>query len=420
MAMAPAMPAAAAPRSRARAARASVSLSARGSSRSPCGVDQQQRVVVAAEGGRARGWPRSAARPCAPASRARGAPGRGSRRRSPRTRGAAAAGRRATVARMSGFSVKLQRRRAAAAVLLDLVLGAGRGAPVGHGGGGDEDVVPRRLGQHGVEHLHARCCTSMRRTPRGVGRCTGPATSVTARAGLGGGARDRKTHLAAGVVGDAAHRVDGLEGGPGGDQHRAAGQQLGLEEGDQLVAQFGGLEHAAVADLAAGLVAGRRARARWRRRRRSAPRCAASPGAPTSRGSWPAPPAAGSVRSGRARHSRLSSSPARPCASWAMKSALAGATSIASASRERSMCAMLLGWRASHWLREDGPAAERLHRHGGDELRRRLGHHHLHGGAGLDQFARQLGGLVAGDAARQAEHDVFALQGGGGRHGARL
>jgi hypothetical protein len=45
--------------------------------------------------------------------------------------------------------------------------------------------------------------------------------------------------------------------------------------------------------------------------------------------------------SGRARHSRLSRSSARPCSSFAMKSALAGATSTASACRVRLMCAML-------------------------------------------------------------------------------
>ncbi len=37
-----------------------------------------------------------------------------------------------------------------------------------------------------------------------------------------------------------------------------------------------------------------------------------------------------------------------------MKSALAGATRMASASRERLMCAMLLGSRASHWLLTTG------------------------------------------------------------------
>ncbi|CFP60231.1 Uncharacterised protein [Bordetella pertussis] len=49
----------------------------------------------------------------------------------------------------------------------------------------------------------------------------------------------------------------------------------------------------------------------------------------------------------RARHSVESRSSARPCASLAMKSALAGAISTASAPRVRSMCAMLLSTRAS-------------------------------------------------------------------------
>ena len=44
------------------------------------------------------------------------------------------------------------------------------------------------------------------------------------------------------------------------------------------------------------------------------------------------------------------------------------------------------------------PAAERLQGHGRDELLCRLSHHHLHGGAGLDQRAAELCGLVAGNA----------------------
>jgi hypothetical protein len=98
--------------------------------------------------------------------------------------------------------------------------------------------------------------TSMRVTWRGVSRCTGPATSVTCAPASCAARAIAKTHLAAGQIGDAAHRVDGLEGGAGGDQHPPAREQLGLEVRDQLVAQGRRLEHAAVADLAAGLVAG--------------------------------------------------------------------------------------------------------------------------------------------------------------------
>ena len=58
----------------------------------------------------------------------------------------------------------------------------------------------------------------------------------------------------------------------------------------------------------------------------------------------------GQLNVGRARQSKLSNSSARPWASLAMKSALAGATTMACASRDRLMCAMLLGWLASHWL----------------------------------------------------------------------
>ena len=59
---------------------------------------------------------------------------------------------------------------------------------------------------------------------------------------------------------------------------------------------------------------------------------------------------------------------------------------------------------------EDRAVRQRLQGHRGDELLGRRGHHDLHGRAGLDQLAREVGGLVAGDAARQAEHDVLARQ----------
>ncbi len=59
---------------------------------------------------------------------------------------------------------------------------------------------------------------------------------------------------------------------------------------------------------------------------------------------------AGATSSGqlRARHAVERRSSAMPLASFARKSALAGATTIASAPRESSMCAMLLAKLASH------------------------------------------------------------------------
>ena len=145
----------------------------------------------------------------------------------------------------------------------------------------------------------SRCAvvTSMRRTPRGVGRCTGPATSVTSAPASRAARAIGEAHLAARQVGDAAHRVDRLEGRPGGDEHALAEQRLRLEERDQLLEQLVGLEHAAVADLAAGLLAAAHAEHGGAVGRDLRAGCAASPGAPTSRGSWPARRAAGSARS---------------------------------------------------------------------------------------------------------------------------
>jgi hypothetical protein len=80
---------------------------------------------------------------------------------------------------------------------------------------------------------------------------------------------------------------------------------------------------------------------------------------------------------GRARHSVDSRSSVAPWASLNRKSAEQGATRIASASRVRSMCAMLLA-RAVPLVGIDGAAGQRLHRHRADEVGGRFGHHDLH------------------------------------------
>ena len=154
-----------------------------------------------------------------------------------------------------GVLGQLEYRRGLLATLLDLVVVEAGRPPVGHGRGGDEDVVLHRCRQHGVGHLlraqHVDALhVARRRQVHGAGH------QGDGRAGLLGRAREGETHLAAGQVGQATHRVDGLEGGPGRDQHAPARQALRLERGDELVAQCLGLQHAAVASLAAGLVAG--------------------------------------------------------------------------------------------------------------------------------------------------------------------
>ena len=61
------------------------------------------------------------------------------------------------------------------------------------------------------------------------------------------------------MVGDVAHRVDVFLGWAGGDQHVLAGQGQVLEALGGALRKVGGFEHAAQADVAAGLAAGRRA-----------------------------------------------------------------------------------------------------------------------------------------------------------------
>ena len=46
----------------------------------------------------------------------------------------------------------------------------------------------------------------------------------------------------------------------------------------------------------------------------------------------------------------------------------------------------------------------------GDEVGRRLGHCNLHRGTLLDQQANQFGGLIGGNAAADAERNVFSRQ----------
>ena len=113
---------------------------------------------------------------------------------------------------------------------------------------------------------------------------------------------------------------------------------------------------------------------------------------------------AGATSSGqrRARHSVDSRSSARPCASLAMKSAIAGATTIRSRSRDSSMCPIASGTRGVPQVGPDRLAGQRLQGRGADEAGRGLGHGDAHVDAGLDQQARELGGLVGGDAAGDA------------------
>nr|GEU28492.1 hypothetical protein [Tanacetum cinerariifolium] len=131
-------------------------------------------------------------------------------------------------------------------------------APVGHRRHRDEDVLMVDVGHHRVVHLHrALHVDALHPERRGQRRGAGHQHHLGAC--FARGARHGITHFAGRQIGDAAHRVDGLERGTGRDQDALTGQHLGLERCDQLFEQLHGFEHAAHADFTAGLVAGGRA-----------------------------------------------------------------------------------------------------------------------------------------------------------------
>jgi hypothetical protein len=138
--------------------------------------------------------------------------------------------------------------------------------------------------------------------------------------------------------------------GPAVSSTPLAGQQLGLEVGDQFVEDFFRFEHPPEAAFAARLVA-----AAGPRMATPSPRSVATLRM-VAGFSHICRFIAGATSSGQSRASTrvVSRSSASPLASLARKSAEAGATRSRSASRERSMCAMLLATRGSHWSVKTG------------------------------------------------------------------
>ena len=228
-----------APRSRATSWRASVELVGARQLALAARVDQRQRVVVAAERRRAEVGD-DQRHVLALALLARVA--RSGRRLSAAkpTQNGALRQRARRAARMSGFSTSVERRHALPCVLLDLV--ARRRSATRQSATAavaTKTSLRRRRRPSPRRASRARSSTSMRRTPARRRERDRAGDERDVGAGLGGGARDREAHLAARPVGEAAHRIDRLEGRPGGDQHAPAGEHLRLEERDQLVEQLG-------------------------------------------------------------------------------------------------------------------------------------------------------------------------------------
>ena len=201
--------------------------------------------------------------------------------------------------------------------------------------------------------------------------------------------------------------------GPAADQHALARQRLGAKEADQFFEQLFGLEHAPVADLATRLLTTRGAedvRAIGAQLRcvalggRMGPHLAVHRRSDQQRTSFDRPSQAEKtqqivgaavqqlrheVGTGRSHQHRIGP-PRQVDVRHVVRDAV-DRTGIPGA-------------------REHRFARQGLHRHGGDELLGRLGHDNLHRGTRLHQRARQFGGLVAGDAARQAQHDVLPVE----------
>jgi hypothetical protein len=255
----------------------------------------------------------------------------------------------------------------------------------------------------------ARICSALatgtQRTSAGTARLTGPLTSTTS-APLAHRRAPGVTHLSRADVGDAAHRVDRLEGGPRGHHHLASGQYLGHEKAFEAFEQLLRLEHAPHADLATGLVASGRAEHRdtvaadqgdvaLRRRR--------LPHLPVH----------------RRRHDQRHIARQRQGAEQIIRAPLRHAgDEVRCGRRDEDGVGVTPEIDVRHVvghtrIPQVGPhrvARQRLESDRGHETRAALAQHHMHIGTGLDQQAHQLRCLVCRDATADPENYPATLQ----------
>lgn len=95
--------------------------------------------------------------------------------------------------------------------------GAGLGAPVGDGGGGDEDIGLTQFTLDGGKHIAGGNDIDTADVGRG-GELNGAGDKGDGVAGLGGGLGNGEAHTAGGTVGEEANGVDRLARGAGGDE----------------------------------------------------------------------------------------------------------------------------------------------------------------------------------------------------------
>ncbi len=301
-----------------------------------------------------------------------------------------------------------ERRDGSRAVLLDLARGGFRRAPVRDGSRRHEDGRLRGERGAGLQHVPRGAHVHAAHATRGR-QVHGAGDQIHLGARLAGRTRDGEPHLAARQVGDAAHRVDRLESRAGRDQHAVPREQPGREEGRQFLQQFRGLQHAAIARFAAGLVARAHAQhhgAVGSHLRQVALRGGVRPHLAVHRGREQQRNALRGAGQAQQAEQLVGAALRQP----------GDEIGAAGGDQDRIRLAAQVDVRHVVGLARvplrgiDRAARERLHGDGRDEPLGRLGHDHLHGGARLGEQARQLGRFVAGDAARKAQENVFARQ----------
>jgi len=103
-----------------------------------------------------------------------------------------------------------------------------------------------------LSRISTAVCTPINSAPGGGDRCHGPADQDYPRTARHRSFRERIAHLAAGAIGDVAHRVERLLRGTGGDQYGLTIQIVGTTAlafdrgGDRLgIRQPAGTDHPA-------------------------------------------------------------------------------------------------------------------------------------------------------------------------------
>jgi len=278
------------------------------------------------------------------------------------------------------------------------------GAVVGHCGSGDQQIAGHRRfagGEHvaRADHVDALHAIGRRQEHRA-------SDQRDLRAGFGGRLGQGEAHFARAVIGDVTHRVDVFLGRSGGDQQTQAAQAAVLETVGGGLGQLFGLEHAAHADIAAGLAAGARAEQadaalfeqlavglgrrvgphRLIHRRRQGDR---GVGRQHQGGQQVVGDALG-----EARHEVGSR--------WCDQHQVSPARQFDMAHR-RFGCGI-------EQIQMYRVAGERLQGQRRDELAAALSHHHSYFGTVVAQTTHQLGTFVSGDAAADAQDDAFTIQ----------